>query len=140
MHLMPKRNYWLPMYRKYHQYAPLSEWPGWYLTLLCGYLASVARETPLLISNAHSRAGLVFNFAFRLPCKRGTRNPTPHFQCTFSRQSGSHQPEVGFNPVKTGNGRTSNHLASSHNPFVPKPDSSKYRPCAGIADSGIGPR
>jgi hypothetical protein len=30
--------------------------PGWYLTLLFGYLASVARETPLLISNAHSRA------------------------------------------------------------------------------------
>ncbi len=29
---------------------------GLYLTLLCGYHASVARETPLLISNAHSRA------------------------------------------------------------------------------------
>jgi hypothetical protein len=66
---------------------------GLYLTLLCGYHASVARETPLLISNAHSRASqepgrVVFDFTLWLPCKRGTRNPTPHFQCTFSRQSG----------------------------------------------------
>jgi hypothetical protein len=28
-----------------------------------------------------------------LPCKRGTRNPTPHFQCTFSRQSGGRNPK-----------------------------------------------
>jgi hypothetical protein len=31
---------------------------------------------------------VVFDFTLWLPCKRGTRNPTPHFQCTFSRQSG----------------------------------------------------